>query len=405
MNKKIASKSETSQTSQSGDKKAKRPMIKCADFNKQLLTFSAIDLANERSQQGIAYPRYKYPKVEKESNLVYTTKEIRLSQYGLPSLKTNMKGAGKAGKGKWAGYTDDKSRGFIKVPIDPDQENCLEVEQTLSGIDEIAADEKSRAIIFGKSAKSYKYQPIIREPQEEEVVDEDADKTATVGEKKQKFKFFKVKLDRDYETDKIITKVFIKQKTDDGFELSQVAVENETELEQYLTWNSTIRMIILVNKLWADKAKKPGYDSKTYGITQKVIQLEIQPNDRTRSVREDLNDYAFDDDGTVSVVKTLSKTAQKTPSTKNNKVTQQLDAEDAEVEEEVEEEVADEEVADETVEEEVEQEEVEQEEADAEEEVADEEVEEEVVEEVVVKPAAKKPAAAKPAGKKPSSKA
>jgi len=371
--------------------RGKRPMIKCSDFNKSCLTFTKIDLANERSQQGISYPRYKYPKMDKESNLVYTTGEIKLTQYGLPSLKANMKNVKMKG---WTGYENDKARGFIKVPIDPEQESCTEVAETLSAIDDVATDEKTKVSIFETSAKAklFAYQPIIREPQEEEAVDEENDTKAKSGEKtekKPKFKYFKVKLDREYGTDEILTKVFVKRKTDDGFELSQVNVKTETELEEYLTWGSTIRMIVLVNKLWADATKKTGATSKMYGITQKVIQLEIQPKETTGSVRSDLSSYAFDDDD-VPVKQVSSK-----PSKVSQHVVQQADDEEEEQAEQEDQET-------------VEQEEQEADEAEEQEAQEEEQEDEEEIEEV--KPTkkggkasvAREPSPKKTAPKKPT---
>jgi hypothetical protein len=127
-----------------------------------------------------------------------------------------------------------------------------------------------------------KYSPIIKVPKETD--DEDDNKV--------KFDKMKINLDINYNTGEINTKVYTKENND----AKAIARDVKTieDLEKYFTYGSQIRLILMVNKLWAAKTDIGGY-GRLYGAGFKVLQMEIIPRENT-SVKQEFKSNQFDSD-------------------------------------------------------------------------------------------------------------
>ena len=198
--------------------------IVCHKFDPKKLSFTELEKNSERSKsQMISFPRYQYSPTM-ETNFVFQTTTIQVTQYGLPRLNEF--------------YKSDDQRSFIKVPLDPEQESCNIQKAMLVSLDNTI--EKRKTAVLGKYEKLYKYQPIVREPQQDDmalIVEEDTTDKKTSEEQKERFEYFKVKLDTEYPSGRIKTLVFVKTKGEDGKDVrTPVKVNTVTELGNHLNF-------------------------------------------------------------------------------------------------------------------------------------------------------------------------
>ena len=259
-------------------RKPQKPFL-CENFVSQKLTFTELDMDNERCKaQGIAYPNYG------DGKFIFQTPEFKITQYGIPSL------------GDY--YKDDKDRCFFKFPLDPSQAGCVTLEKMFSEIDKYMI--KNQPTILGKYAKVFKYKPIVKEPAPDEDLSEIVEETETdkkkskAGkssvEKKEKMRFWRAKMDLSYPDCEILTKVYVKG------ESTPVNVTTATEMNKYVPWGSSVRCIIMMNKLWAEKTKKNKEAKfREYGLVMKVMQMESTPRENAGNMRDAFSEYAFFD--------------------------------------------------------------------------------------------------------------
>ena len=261
--------------------------ILCNQFDPKHFSFTELDKKNERSKsQFIAYPRYNYPG-SGENSFIFQTPRIKITNYGLPSNKSEY-------------YKDDTKRNFVKVPFDTSQEGCKTLFDMLTKIDKISL--KKKKDIFGKHEKLFEYQPIVRKPIEtDDLIDDDEDedkpKKKSVEDKP---KYCKMKLNVSYPDQEITTIVFTKntdKKCPPHERRVQRSVKTATDLQEYLTFGSHVRFIVMVNKLWATKTKKDGSSKRQYGVALKIMQMEIEPRSKMGSMNDVFNKWAFVDDG------------------------------------------------------------------------------------------------------------
>jgi len=117
----------------------------------------------------------------------------------------------------------------------------------------------------------------------------------------------KAKFNLDWDTGNIETKMF---KLVDG-KREKVKVTTLESVEQLVTYRSNIRLVLMPNKLWAMKA----YDGKKYGVSFKIMHLEVEPVERT-SLKQYFENDAFvdseDDDNDESEDGTTTTTTTRT---------------------------------------------------------------------------------------------
>ena len=135
----------------------------------------------------IAYPRYE------SSTPVFQIEEFTLSQYGLPPV------------GDYIKDPDDDQRKQVRFPLDPNQKSCMVTEEKFSQIDNYMKDQTK--FFKGVLSKTkFEYSPIVREP----IVNIDGVVDESKKKKIEKCKYWKAKLDVDFDSGKILTTVFVR---------------------------------------------------------------------------------------------------------------------------------------------------------------------------------------------------
>lgn len=257
--------------------------INFSKFNIKNLSFSPLE-KNERSKaQKIAYPRYSVGD-GRPSNFVFQTPALSLNQYGIPSL------------GEF--YKDDSARDFIKVPLDPNNKDAMALQKMFEAIDEMVGETHKKEIL-GKNHGKFAYSPLVKTPVEKlDDDDEDNEKKSNKKGAQEKFKYFKARISTDFETKRVTTLTYLKLKeSKDGKKREKLEnIETITDLASVIVYKSTIRMVIMANKLWAanapDKSGKYGY-----GISLRIIQVEVDTAENgNSSIKNSFNTDAFIDE-------------------------------------------------------------------------------------------------------------
>jgi hypothetical protein len=236
---------------------------KYSDVDPKKLSFTDLE-ENARSKgQKIAYVRY-HDAIKGDSTLIMQTPWITLDTYGIPRA------------GEY--YKDEASRSFMKVPLDT-QDSCIKVlHDKMKELDTILAESETKKDIFGsaKTAKQYQYQPIVRVPPVEELVDSDDESGDEKNTTYARPPYMKAKFHLDYESGNMKTKLY-KRLTDGTIKREEVAVKTLADIEKLVTYRSRVRLILMPNKLWALKT----YNGKKYGVSWKIMQLEVEPVQRS----------------------------------------------------------------------------------------------------------------------------
>ncbi len=230
---------------------------KYQDFDVKDLTFTKFE-ENERSKaQNMAFPRFK-----ETQRLMIQGPWIDMNAYGVPQL------------GEY--YKTDKDRAFIKIPLDLNNPEVKEFYEKLQSIDEMMSSKKFKEQQFGAKASKYKYAyPICRVPVEDEEEDEDKEK------KKSKYPrppYMKVKLDATWPETKITTQVFTSIMKDGKREREKQEVESVDDFANHVRYLSKIRPIITPVKAWCEKKAKMGSNEMQYGLTFKLVKIEVEPH-------------------------------------------------------------------------------------------------------------------------------
>jgi hypothetical protein len=228
---------------------------KFQDFNAKDLTFTKFE-ENERSKaQNLAFPRYK-----ETQRLMLQGPWIDMNAYGVPQL------------GEY--YKTDKDRAFIKIPLDLNNPEIKEFYDKLQTIDEMMNSKEFKAQQFGDKAKKYKYAyPICRIPIEDEDNDDEKKKS-----KYPRPPYMKVKLDATWPETKILTQVYTSIMKDGKREREKQEVESVDDFANVVRYLSKIRPIIQPVKAWCEKKGKMGKDFLEYGLTFKLIKVEVEPH-------------------------------------------------------------------------------------------------------------------------------
>lgn len=318
-------------------KNAQKPVIKCNNFKIESLTFK-YDKENKTLQQNqlIAFPKYNY--TDKIQDVLYiTTDPIKIVQYGIPkSSKDNAPGESHY-------YDKDEQRQFIKLALDPKQESCVNLRKLGESIDKYVKENIKNILPedyfidpITKEEEKTGYTPIIRKPSL-------AAKKRLRENKRTDiilFDYIKLKLGTDFKT-KFLDAIVVKQEKTivDGKQvIKNVKLENinnVSDLCNYIKWGYTLRFVLAMNKLWAQK-NSAGTDenaSKSYGVTLKVIRIDITDEPEREKIKEQFNNFEYDDDGTI-----VATNPKETESDEEKKITEESEDTETESEEEEEEE-------------------------------------------------------------------
>jgi hypothetical protein len=180
--------------------------------------------------------------------------------YGIPSISEY--------------YKTDADRMFIKIPLDPNNDDIKKLMNFLSLLDAKLSSDEFKSKMFGNKASKYEYQPILRIPIEEDD-DEDSAKPGNKSNKsKPKVPYIKAKIAFCYQTQKIKTTVFSSVIDEKGIrKREKLEIDTIDQLAENVCFLSKIHPIIQPFKLWAQPPNKP---QPLYGASLKIIKMEVE---------------------------------------------------------------------------------------------------------------------------------
>jgi hypothetical protein len=115
---------------------------------------------NERSKgQKLAFPRFNHPALGPDQPLMMQFPWIKIESYGIPRAGEYFK--------------TDNDRAFIKVPLNPNIPESLQLINKIKEIDAYFKSDEFATTLLGKKYAKWTYQPIYREQMA--VADEDSD--------------------------------------------------------------------------------------------------------------------------------------------------------------------------------------------------------------------------------------
>jgi hypothetical protein len=263
--------------------KATEILIKYSDLDSTRISSTDLE-ENDRSKgQKIAYPRYDHPTLGPDQRIYIQFPHVKLFTYGVPRA------------GEY--FPTESSRAFIKLPLDESLPEIKTLIQKIKNVDALFSSQEFAEKLLGKKWNKYTYQSIYREV----IVDEDDDESKN----KNKVPYIKLKLDTDYETDKINTKVFRSETINGTKKRTELpAFENLDEFTKVVSYQSTIRPIAMMTKFWVQPVTNK---NPSWGVTLKIKKMEVEPAQKIVS-NSIMNSDAFldSDDETDSIaVKTV----------------------------------------------------------------------------------------------------
>ncbi len=302
-------------------KSAKEMTINFTDVDVSRLSFTDLE-ENQRSKgQKIAYPRYDHPQNGADTPLFIQFPWVALDSYGIPKL------------GEF--YSEDSQRLFVKIPLDQSNSEVHKFSNLLKELDAKLGSDEFKEKMFGAKASKYEYQPIYREPQEE---DESVKKDPSKKDYGPKHPYMKLKIDTTYPDNKIKSIVFNSVMENGKRVRTKVeGISTIDDMASHVCWKSRIRPIGRPVKLWA---QAPNKKDPTYGITFKMAKTEVEPPSKTTSnVKQFLESDAFlDSDGeesdtheTAVTSKPTQKATVSAPTQKGKQVAQ-VESDDSEEE-------------------------------------------------------------------------
>ncbi len=302
----------------------KNNTIKYQDFTPSDLKFKKFDEPNFGKGKDTKPSSQLISFTEKEFDI--QTPWIKLYTYGIPRL------------GQY--YKTDSSRTFIKVPLNQDDSDVTEFLTKMQGIDEYMKSKEFKTMQFGAKADKYNYINIVRFPEEDE---EEENKS-----KYPKPPYMKIKIDLHWNPDttaepKIKTAVSTSILKDGVRVNENKNIESMTEFADLVSYNSTIRMIIKPVKAWCEKKAKSGNSHMLYGVTFKLIKVQVEPNMKANNLLSVDNSAFIDSDDEHDEPKFKGKPTEVKTGTLPLKKVVKEESEDEEDEEEEEEESEDDE--------------------------------------------------------------
>ena len=282
--------------------KAKDMTVKYTDVEVGRISSTELQ-ENERSKgQKIAYPRYDHPTLGHDQALMMQFPWIRLETYGVPRA------------GEY--YKNDSDRAFVKVPLNDSVSEVSELVEKLKEIDAYFASEDFASKLLGKKWNKYTYQPIFREAtvsQDDDDDDDDSKKKSAKKSNLPKFPYLKLKIDTEYGSGSIKTKVFRSEMVDGKRQRTEVTdMASVDDFARVVSFQSNFRPIVRLVKFWAQPLTKK---DPTWGATFKIIKAEVEPSTKGNSMYKDyMNSDAFldsDDESAQPVTKKTTETTKK----------------------------------------------------------------------------------------------
>jgi len=250
----------------------------------------SVKYPNTTKYQLMSWPRYA--KDDKEFNPQIQGPWMTLDNYGLPP-KTDK--TGKPIVGQSGQPLTDRERGKLRIPFNVNDAEQKKFYDLIKKIDKKC--ETEREAIFGdkKKANVYKYTPLVRVPPE----NPDAEDDAPI-----KPDYFSVKIDFEYETGAIKTKVY---QNIDG-DRKEVETSSIDDVKKYVSYKCELRPVFAISKLYASKAADTDGKRK-FGLTLTLKHIEVKPSQLSQ---QEVPDGGFiNDDDDEGERRTLTKEVAK----------------------------------------------------------------------------------------------
>lgn len=295
--------------------KAKEMTVNYVDVETERISSTELQ-ENERSKgQRIAYPRYEHPTLGPNQALMIQFPWIKLETYGVPRA------------GEY--YKSDNDRAFVKVPLNSKVPEVASLIEKVKAIDAYFASEEFASKLIGKKWNKYTYQPIYRESNIP--VDDDSDDETKKQPVAPKLPYLKLKIDTEYESGAIKTKLYRSEMVDGKRQRTEVtdmkALDDFTRLVAY---QSNFRPIIRVVKFWAQPLTKK---DPTWGATLKIVKAEVEPSTKGNNMYKDyMNSDAFLDSDDEQQPKVQNKSSAPVVT---KKVVAQVESDDSDSDEDV----------------------------------------------------------------------
>ena len=194
-----------------------------------------------------------------EKNLHFKSGNIKITEGGIPPVKNTKTGD--------VYYKDpeDSTRAVIRLPIDTNQESCIELYNMLHSIDEYIEKHKKEILPAINHEKiKLEYYPLCKP-----IKEKFNEQGELIESKYNKYGRINIKLASDFQTKEITTKVYIK----DGNKIKPVKIKSIADVEKYVKWDSTIKFIGIIPRIWVSQTemftKGRGYGLKL--ICEQII--------------------------------------------------------------------------------------------------------------------------------------
>ena len=239
---------------------------------------------NERSQsQNISYIYYK------GQQLHIQTPIIKLDNYGMPDPGGSF-------------FQTARQCAHLKCPLDinenvenetDDEKNkrrseLSDFKKVMMEIDNYFDSDEVKEKLFDKKKDKFTYTRIVRKSRPP--ADDSDDSDEEEKEVQLKPDYMKINIELEYESENIKkTKVFKKndknsEEYKNGEKHTEIMVTSLADLKSNIKYMKNYRYVIHLSKLWQSKQPLAGQDQKNYGVTFKLIRVEIPHNTITKQV-------------------------------------------------------------------------------------------------------------------------
>lgn len=288
----------------------------------------------QKKTQGRTYYRvdteYVYEKDDGETikqPLVVLTDEIQLVSGGIPR-KTNKDGIAS----KYYGTDNKRCLIFLPLPTDKSQPKVAPLHSMLSKVDSLMKINKKNILDgLGPKAESYQLIPLVRVPDPD---DEKAKEYKNVQHDR-----IKVVLDTVYQQStpgedesKIvpIVKTLLSVRQPDG-KAKVIETTDINEMEKYVSWNSTIRCLLLFQNMRVS-VKKTARDRFEYELQIKCMRINVvKQSAELKSIKDVYVGNIFDDD--VTDTKAITNDSKKSAKPEKKPVKEESEDESSDEEE------------------------------------------------------------------------
>merc|ERR1711907_576485 len=178
-------------------------------------------------------------------------------------------------------------------------------------VDQSLGSEEFKKENFGKYAKKYEYQSIVRYPPTDE--DEEVSRPP----------YMKLKLDLTWPDSNVKTEVYSSELLDSGKRAREaIDVETVTDFANNLNYMCKFRPVFRPVKMWAHQQKMK---DPQFGIVFKLIKIEVEPSKNNNSLYQNYlsGDVFLDDEEEEAPTKRVEATAEKQTSKKSSKKSSQ----------------------------------------------------------------------------------